>query len=120
MFILGVSGSPDLSLNDNGQVFGPARCCYIMVIVKEMCGGVVDAAEFFVIFVWVPACRRALPGDRIAVDTAETGEHQPPRAGRISSKSGVSGSGGICSDFTYPCRRTERCVIMWGVSSKLY
>ena len=63
---------------------------------------------------------RALPGDQIAVDTAETGEHQPPRAGRISSKSGVSGSGGICSDFTYPCRRTERCVIMWGVSSKLY
>lgn len=48
----------------------------------------------FVIFVWVSACRRALPGDRIAVDTAETGEHQPPRAGRISSKSGVSGSGG--------------------------
>jgi len=48
----------------------------------------------FVIFVWVPVCWRALPGDRIAVDTAETGEHQPPRAGRISSKSGVSGSGG--------------------------
>ena len=38
---------------------------------------------------------RALPGDRIAVDTAETGEHQPPRAGRISSKSGVAGSRGI-------------------------
>lgn len=53
-----------------------------------------DAAEFFVIFVWVPTCGRALPGDWIAVDTAETGEHQPPRAGRISSKSGVSGSGG--------------------------
>ena len=35
----------------------------------------------FVIFVWMPACRRALPGDRMAVDTAETGEQQPPRAG---------------------------------------
>ena len=57
-----------------------------------------ESEEFFAIFVWVPACRRALPGDRIAVDTAETGEHQPPHAGRISSKSGVSGSGGgwIC------------------------
>lgn len=44
------------------------------MIVKEMCGGVVDAAEFFVIFVWVPACRRASPGDRIAVDTVEMGE----------------------------------------------
>ena len=52
--------------------------------------------EVFVIFVWVPACWRTLPGDRIAVDTAETGEHQPPRAGRISSESGVSGSGGVC------------------------
>ena len=48
----------------------------------------------FVIFVRVPACRRALPGDRIAVDTAEMGEHQPPRVGRISSKSGVSGREG--------------------------
>jgi len=47
----------------------------------------------------VPACGRALPGDRIAVDTAETGEHQPPRAGRISSKSGVSGSGGVCRAY---------------------
>ena len=59
-----------------------------------MCGGVAEAAEFLVIFVWVPACMRALTGDRIAVDTAETGEQQPPRAGRIPSKSGVSGSGG--------------------------
>ena len=82
----------------SGRPLGPARCRYIMVIVKEMCGGVVDAAEFFLIFVWVLTGRRALPGDRIAVDTAETGEQQPPRAGRISSKSGVSGSGGgwIC------------------------
>ena len=63
------------------------------MILKEMWGGVVEGAEFFVIFVRVPACRRASPGDRIAVDTAEMGEHQPPRAGRISSKSGVSGSG---------------------------
>ena len=45
---------------------------------------------------WVPAGGRALPGDRIAVDTAETGEHQTPRAGRISSKSGVSGSVDVC------------------------
>lgn len=67
-----------------------------MVIVKEMWDGVVDAAEFFVIFVWVPACGRALPGDRIAVDTAETGEQQFPRAGRISSKSEVSRSRSIC------------------------
>lgn len=36
-------------------------------------GRVVEAADFFVIFVWVSACERALPGDRIAVDTAETG-----------------------------------------------
>jgi len=60
---------------------------------------VVEGAEFFVIFVRVPACRRASPGDRIAVDTAETGEHQPPHAGRISSKSGVSGSGGVRAGF---------------------
>ena len=63
-------------------------------------GRVVEAAEFFVIFVWVPVCRRASPGDRIAVDTVETGEQQPPRAGRISSKSGVSRSGGV-----WPCFR---------------
>lgn len=37
---------------------------------------------------------RTSPGDRIAVDTAETGEQQPLHARRISSKSGVSGSGG--------------------------
>ena len=55
-----------------------------------------DAAEFFVIFVWVSARERALPGDRIAVDTAETGEQQPLRAGRISSKSEVSRSRSIC------------------------
>ena len=38
-----------------------------------MCDGVVETAGIIVIFVWVPACRRAFPGDRIAVDTAETG-----------------------------------------------
>lgn len=53
----------------------------------------VEAADFFVIFVWVLACGRASPGDLIAVDTAVTGEQHPPRAGRISSKSGVSRSG---------------------------
>lgn len=56
---------------------------------------------------WVPACRRALPGDRIAVDTAEAGEHQPPRAGRISLKSVVSGSGGVCPCFRMVARRFQ-------------
>ena len=56
---------------------------------------------------WVPAFGRALPGDRIAVDTAETGEHQPPHAGRISSKSGVSGSGGGCHVFYVATRTME-------------
>ena len=43
----------------------------------------------------MPACERASLGELIAVDTAETGEYQPSRVGRIPSKSGVSGSGGI-------------------------
>ena len=60
------------------------------------CGG---CCRVFVIFVWVPICMRTLPGDRIAVDTAETGEQQPPRAGMISSKSVVSGSGGVRAGF---------------------
>ena len=50
---------------------------------------------------------RASPGDRIAVDTAETGEHQPPRAGRISSKSGVSGSGGVCVNYCVAVRNGD-------------
>lgn len=58
-----------------------------------------EVEEFFVIFVWMPACRLALPGDRIAVDTAETGEKQPPHARRISSKSVVSRSEGVCLHF---------------------
>lgn len=62
---------------------------------KEMWDGVVKVDEFFVIFVWVPACGRALPGGRIAVDTAETGEYHSPHAGRISSKSEASGGGGL-------------------------
>jgi hypothetical protein len=64
----------------------------------------------FVIFVRVPACRRALPGDRIAVDTAETGEHQPPHAGRISSKSGVS-RGGAENLLARRCRGLKGTVL---------
>ena len=86
---------------------------------KEMCDGVVETAGNIVIFVWVSACRRALPGDRIAVDTAETGEQQPPRAGRISSKSVVSRSGGVCvirDDYNF----VGNCVVFRYICVGLY
>ena len=80
-----------------------------------------EVEEFFVIFVWVPACRLALPGDRIAVDTAETDEQQPLRAGRISSKSGVSGSGGVCQNSCWiACWALKTCDIEWRLAKRSF
>lgn len=58
-----------------------------------------DLGEILLYLCGCRGCRSALPGDRIAVDTVETGEQHPPHVGRISSKSVVSGSGSVYLDF---------------------